>query len=40
MHEAVPKSQCVLIEGAAHLCNLEKAEPFNAAITAHLARYR
>ena len=40
MHAAVPKSQCVLIEGAAHLCNLEKPADFNQAITAHLARYR
>ncbi len=40
MSAAVPKSHCVLIEGAAHLCNLEKASDFNQAITAHLARYR
>lgn len=40
MHAAVPGSQCVLIEGAAHLCNLEKAQDFNKAIAAHLARFR
>jgi pimeloyl-ACP methyl ester carboxylesterase len=38
MSAAVPHSGCVLIEGAAHLCNLEKAEDFNAAIAAHLAQ--
>jgi 3-oxoadipate enol-lactonase len=40
MHAAVPGSLCVLIEGAAHLCNLEKSADFNQAIIAHLARYR
>jgi 3-oxoadipate enol-lactonase len=40
MHAAVPHSQCVLIDGAAHLCNLEKPQAFNQAITTHLARYR
>ena len=38
MHAAVPGSHLALIEGAAHLCNLEKPESFNAAIAAHLAR--
>lgn len=40
MHAAVPGSQLCLIEGAAHLCNLEKPEEFNRAIRAHLARVR
>ena len=40
MHAVVPSSQCVLIEGAAHLCNLEKPQDFNTAIAAHLARSR
>lgn len=40
MHAAVPGSQCVLIDGAAHLCNLEKSDDFNQALNAHLARYR
>ena len=40
MSAAVPGSHCVLIEGAAHLCNLEKPTEFNTAISAHLARYR
>jgi len=38
MHAAVPGSSLCLIEGAAHLCNLEKPEEFNAALAAFLAR--
>jgi 3-oxoadipate enol-lactonase len=38
MAAAVPGSSCVLIDGAAHLCNLEKPDEFNAAIAAHLKR--
>ena len=38
MSAAVAGSACVLIEGAAHLCNLEKAEDFNRAVAAHLAQ--
>jgi 3-oxoadipate enol-lactonase len=38
MSRAVPGSTCVLIEGAAHLCNLEKPGDFNRAIAANFAR--
>jgi 3-oxoadipate enol-lactonase len=36
MHAAVPGSSLTLIEGAAHLCNLEKPDAFNAAVAGHL----
>jgi 3-oxoadipate enol-lactonase len=39
MSAAVPGSACVLIEGAAHLCNLEKADDFNRAIGVHLCQF-
>ncbi|MDP6173662.1 MAG: hypothetical protein QGF09_05795 [Rhodospirillales bacterium] len=32
MHGAVAGSRLVIIEGAAHLCNLEKPEEFNRAL--------
>jgi 3-oxoadipate enol-lactonase len=36
MHEAVPGSTLVLLENAAHLCNMERAGAFNDALLAFL----
>ncbi|EGG48495.1 alpha/beta fold hydrolase [Streptomyces griseoaurantiacus] len=38
MHEALPASTLEIIEGAAHLPNLERPEPFNAALAQWLLR--
>jgi 3-oxoadipate enol-lactonase len=38
MHAAAPGSRFALIEGAAHLCNLEQPDAFNSAIAAQLRR--
>ncbi|MDF5758227.1 alpha/beta fold hydrolase [Spongiactinospora sp. TRM90649] len=35
MHDAIPGSRLVVIEGAAHMPNLERPTEFNAALTAH-----
>ena len=37
IHERVPHSRLVVIEGAGHLPNLERAETFNAALDASLS---
>lgn len=38
MHAALPDSTLRVIEGAAHMPNLERPEEFNAALRAHLER--
>lgn len=38
MHTALPDSTLHVIEGAAHLPNLERPEEFNRALAAFLAR--
>ena len=37
MHAAVPGSHLVLLENAAHLCNMERSDAFNAALLGFLA---
>jgi len=36
MHQAVPGSTLVLLERAAHLCNMERSDAFNAALLSFL----
>lgn len=36
--ERIPRARLVVIPGAAHLANVEQADPFNEAVLAHLAQ--
>ena len=38
MQEGVPGSQCVIVDPASHISNLENPEQFDAALFAHLER--
>lgn len=40
MHARVPGSQCVIVDPASHISNLENPSQFNAALEAHLKRAR
>jgi 3-oxoadipate enol-lactonase len=39
IQQNIPGSELVVIDGALHLCNVEKPEVFNAALTAFLAKH-
>ncbi len=39
MHEAIPKSDLVLVPGAGHLPNLEQPDLFNDAVREFLAQF-
>ena len=40
LHERIPGSELMLIEGAAHISNLERPEVFGDALERHLERNR
>ena len=39
LHEHIPGSALAILDDAAHLCNLEQPEAFNAALLGHLERH-
>jgi pimeloyl-ACP methyl ester carboxylesterase len=39
LHEHIPGSAFAILDDAAHLCNLEQPEAFNAALLGHLERH-